>query len=732
MFSFKAENYLSMYKKIIPKILLVTLSLQVFSQNGIKLEDVFSTYKFQPRSVRGLTSIADGKHYSVIENGTQIAVYDYKTGKNKQVIFSLINNPIEGESQISSYEFSDDESCLLFSTSKDYIFRYTFLTSFYVYDRNTKELTEVFERKQQYAKISPNGKSVAFVVDNNLFVKDINTKKTVQITHDGMQTQIINGMPDWVYEEEFSLKNGFEWSPDSRQIAYYRFDESNVKEFQLTMYSSLYPDYFRYKYPKAGEDNSIVTINVYTLESQKNIVMDTGDETDIYFPRIKWTAHPNELCIIRLNRLQNKAELLIANSNTGKIRIFYKEEDDQYISEFSDDFATFLADGKHVLILSEKDGFMHFYIYSADGKLLNQVTKGIWEVDEFLGVDEKNKLIYYSSTEVSPLERHIYSISYDGKEVKKLSNSKGTHHAVFSSSFDYYIDYYSGSNMPLNVTLRDKKGKSIRELEANPYLNKLSQEHHFTQKELFSFTGPSGDDLYGFMYKPQNFDSNKKYPVVIYVYGGPESQDVLDSWDRNQPWFQYLNQQGYIVACIDNRGTNGRGEAFKKATYMQLGKYETEDQIAFAKYLSALDYIDAERIGIFGWSYGGYMTLLCLMKGSDVFKMGIAVAPVTNWRFYDTIYTERFMRKPQDNTDGYDLNSPINHIEKLKGKLLLIHGTTDDNVHVQNSMMLIDKLVQYNKDFDMYFYPNKNHGIYGGNTRLHLFTHISDYIFENL
>lgn len=721
-----------MIKKLFAQIFLIAITIQVYSQNGIQLEDIFSSYKFLPQSVRGVNSMADGKHFSVIEKGVQIAIYDYKKGENTEVVFSLMKHPIAGENQISSYDFSEDESKILFATSKEYIYRHTFLTSYYVYDLKTKELFSIHDKKQQFAKISPDGKYIAFVVDNNLHIKNIQTKASIQITHDGVKTQIINGMPDWVYEEEFTLKNGFEWSPDSKQIAFYRFDESNVKEFQLTFYQALYPDNFRYKFPKAGEANSIVTINVYDIENQKYVTMDTGDETDVYFPRIKWTAHSNKLCIVRLNRLQNKAELLISNTITGASEVFYTEENEKYISEFSDDFATFLKDGKHVVIMSEKDGYMHFYVYSESGELINQVTQGKWEVDEFYGVDEKNKVIYFSSTEISPLERHIYSIGYDGKDKKQLSNSKGTHHAVFSSTFDYFIDYYSQSNMPPNVVLRDRQGKSIRNLEQNKYLHKLSEEHNFTKKEFINFDGPSGDMLYGFLYKPKDFDESKKYPVLIYVYGGPESQDVTDSWDRNLPWFQYLTQHGYIVACVDNRGTDGRGEAFKKATYMQLGKHETEDQIAFAEFLSSMDFIDGNRIGIFGWSYGGYMTLLCLMKGNHIFKMGIAVAPVTNWRYYDTIYTERFMRKPQNNADGYDLNSPINHVEKLRGKLLLVHGTADDNVHIQNSMMLVDELVQKNKNFDMYFYPNKNHGIYGGNTRLHLFTRISEYVFENL
>ncbi len=711
---------------------LVLLTLNLFSQKDIKLEDIYSTSRYQPQYVMGLNSMADGKLYSVIEGGYQIALYDYLKGEKQDVIFSLTEHPVRGEHYISNYEFSGNESRLLFSTSIDPVYRHSFLTSYFVYDRLKKKVIPVFERKQQYAKISPDGKQVAFVADNNLYIKDLDSGNIVQVTYDGEHASVINGMPDWVYEEEFTLTNGFEWSPDSKHLAYYRFDESQVREYQLTLYESLYPEYYRYKYPKAGENNSLVAIHIYNLGSQEDVTVGTGENTDIYIPRIKWSPSSQRLCVIRLNRHQNKAELLLANTESGETEVFYTEENEKFISEFSDDFATFLEDGQHVLIMSEKDGYMHFYLYSTDGKFIKQVTKGKWEVDEFLGVDEKKKVIYFTSTEVSPLERHIYAINYDGKNKTRLSQLQGTHSGKFNAGFEYYIDYFSSANQPLNISLYTNKGKKIRVLEDNSGLVSLMKENDFVPKEFFEFDGPGGETLYGFMYKPQNLDPEKKYPLFMYVYGGPESQDVTDSWDRNQPWFQYLVQQGYIVACIDNRGTDGRGEAFKKSTYLQLGKYETEDQIAAAKYLGKKSYIDENRIGIFGWSYGGYMSLLCLMKGNDVFKMGIAVAPVTNWRYYDTIYTERFMRKPQENGEGYDSNSPINYVEKLKGKLLLIHGTADDNVHVQNSMMLIGQLVNYNKDFEMYFYPNKNHGIYGGNTRLHLFSRISGFISENL
>ena len=712
--------------------LLAFTPVNSFAQSNITLEDVHLNNKFYPQSLRGVKSMSDGRYYSIIENKNTIAVYNFFEGKPEYKVFSLRENPVRGIAQITGYEFSEDEGVLLFSTEKESVYRHSFRTHYFVYKRKSETLIPLFQFKQQYAKLSPDGNKVAFVVDNNLYVKDLLTNKIVQVTNDGEYTKTINGMPDWVYEEEFTLKNGFEWSPDSKKIAFYRFDESAVKEFQMPLYYELYPQQYTFKYPKAGETNSVVSIHVYNIDQSKSLKIETGEETDLYYPRLKWTSDPNTLCIIRLNRLQNKAELLLGDANSGSSRIFYTEENDKYISEFTDDFATFLNDGEQVLILSEKNGFMHFYRYSIDGKLINQVTEGDWEVDEFLGVDEENGFVYYTSTEASPLERHIYGISLDGKEKIKLSKDKGHHSALFSSGFEYYMDYHSSANHPLKVTLYNKKRKEIRSVIDNSRLQSLQKSYEFSDKDFFKFNGPENNTLYGYMYKPKDFDPEKEYPLLMFVYGGPESQEVLDQWERNKPWFQYLNQQGYIIACVDNRGTDGRGEAFKKATYMQLGKYETEDQIAAAEYLGKQSYIDSDRIGIFGWSYGGYMSLLCLMKGSHVFKMGIAVAPVTNWRFYDSAYTERFMRKPQDNSEGYDSNSPINHVEKLQGKLLLIHGAADDNVHLQNSNMLISELVKHNKQFEMQFYTNKNHGIYGGNTRLHLYTRITNFILDNL
>jgi dipeptidyl-peptidase-4 len=713
--------------------LLVLFTFQfVKAQPELTLENIFKEGKFNQSTISDIISMKDGVHYTILEDSYTISKFSYSTGNKTDVLFSLYEYPINGATEISSYELSGNEERILITTDRDYIYRHSFVAFNYIFDFSTQKLIGVFDKKQQLAKLSPDGNYVAFVYENNIYTKDLNNQVIKQITYDGKHGEIINGMPDWVYEEEFTLTSGFEWSPDSKFLAFYRFDESKVREFQIEEYKNLYPDWYSYKYPKAGEENSVVNIQVYDIASGKIQTMSTGEETDIYFPRIKWTSSPEQLCVIRLNRLQNMAELLLCDAKNGNSQVFYTETDKKFISEFTDDFANFISNSNELIILSGKDGYTHLYRFNLSGELINQITQGEWEVDKILSIDEKNKTIYYTSTEVSPLERHIYKVFFDGSGKQKISTEKGNNYAEFSSTCDYYIGFNSSASAPLKVSLYDKKCKLIRVLEDNVSLNSFIKEFEFSQQEFFNFIGPGGQKLYGYMFKPADFDPTKKYPLLMYVYGGPESQEVLDEWNRQQAWFHLLAQHGYIVACVDNRGTDGRGEEFKKLTYLQLGKYETEDQIAAAKYLGSQPYIDNDRIGIFGWSYGGYMSLLCLMKGNGIFKMGIAVAPVTNWRFYDSAYTERFMRRPQDNSEGYDDNSPLNNVKGLKGKLLLVHGSSDDNVHFQNSMMLVDELVKNNKQFEMQFYPNKNHGINGGNTRFHLYTRMTDFIFEDL
>lgn len=727
-------------KKLSTFSILITLLLSAIASYGqqnkkdITLESIFKEGQFYQRSVYGLRSMKDGDHYTTLEEGKKIVKYAYKSGKEEETIFNL--DKIKSDfSHFSNYQFSPNEQKILLQANTESVYRRSFTATFYIFDRKSEELYPLSQgTRQQLAFFSPNGEKVAFVRDNNLFYTDLTNKKETQITTDGKYNHIINGTTDWVYEEEFAITKGLSWSPEGDKIAFFRFDEGHVKQFNMNMFNrQLYPINYTFKYPKAGEANAFVTIHVYDLNSDKTTQMDTGEEKDQYIPRIKWTQDNNKLAIIRMNRLQNHLDILLANSKNGETEVLYSENNKYYISQIDDNYATFLEDGKHFVINSEKDGYNHFYLYNMDGELVNQITKGNWEATDLLGIDEKQERLYYISAEQSPLQRAVYAIDLDGTNKEKLSEQEGTNYAVFSDGFKYYINYYSNANTPNYITLHGKKGKLIRVLEDNQHLKDNLEAYGFTKKEFFTINTPSSKwDLNAYMLKPANFDENKEYPLFMFLYGGPGSQQVLDSWSGRMPWFQLLAQQGYLVVCVDNRGTGARGEEFKKMTYGQLGKYETIDQIEAAQYLSKLPYVDENRTGIFGWSYGGFMSSSCLFKGNDVFEMAIAVAPVTNWRFYDSIYTERFMGLPQENADGYDDNSPINFCDKLNGDYLLIHGTGDDNVHVQNSIELIESLVQHNKQFQMQFYPDKNHGIYGGNTSLHLYTRMTDFIQEKL
>lgn len=709
-----------------------TICMQINAQKEITVGEIFDSNRFARKTVSGFHSMKNGDHYTVLENNSNIVVYEYSTGKKVKTLFSLNKTPIKRDNFISSYEFDPNEEIILLTTTKEYVYRRTYRAYHFVYFVKTKKLFPVYNKQMQMAKISPDGKHVAFIFNNNLYTKNIRTRVVFQITYDGKAGEVINGMPDWVYEEEFALKSAYEWSPDGEKVAFMRFREDHVKEFKMPIYNDLYPEYSTFKYPKAGEENAVVSMHVYNLNTGLVKVLDIGDDKDIYIPRFGWGNNSQYVNVLRLNRLQNKAEILLSNAETGESDIVFSESNDKFIAVEGDTYCKFLDDGKRFIVFSERSKFMHLYLYSIDDGMLNPITSGEWEVSELLGVDGKNEVVYYTSTEESPKDRQVYRIGFDGKGKTKLSLNAGVNRAEFSATFSYFINYHSATGKPLTVTLHRNNGELVRVLEDNATLRQNIIDYDFVEPSFFSFDGPGGQELLGYMYKPSNFDVNKKYPVLIYVYGGPGSQNVLNQWNRRQPWFQLLAQKGYIVASVDNRGTDGRGEAFKKSTYMQLGKYEVEDQLAAIRYLGKLSYIDKDRIGMFGWSYGGFMTLNCLMHGNSLLKMGVSVAPVTNWRFYDTIYTERYMRKPQNNEEGYDNNSPITHVEKLKGKLLLVHGTADDNVHYQNSMELVNKLVEAGKQFDMQFYPNKNHSIGGVNTRVHLYTKMTQFILENL
>ena len=699
----------------------------------ITLEDIYKNGVFRQESVHGLRSMEDGAHYTVVEDGSKIVKYSYKTGKAVETIFDAADHQdIPG---FSRYEFSDDEQKLLIATDVKPIYRRSFTAQFYVYDRGEEKLELLSEKgAQRLAAFSPDGSKVGFVRDNNIFIKDLQKGEEKQITHDGRYNHIINGTTDWVYEEEFAITQGFHWSPEGDKIAFYKFDESRVRVFHMTMYrDQLYPEDYAYKYPKAGEKNSIVRIFVYDLNGGTTREMDTGEETDQYIPRIKWTPNNNQLCMIRMNRLQNEIEIMLADASSGASKVIYKESNPYYISQIGDDYPTFIAGGEQFLIYSEKSGYNHLYLYDIEGNLVNRITEGEWDVTGFIGYDSREKKVFYSSAELSPLKRHVYSIGIGGEDKRQITAKDGWNRADFSKGYKYYISYHSTANTPQQVTLHNREGEIIRTLEDNSGLKDTIRKYGFTDKEFLSISTPSSQyELNAYMIKPPGFDPDRQYPLFMYLYGGPDSQQVTDRWGSRLAWFQMLAQRGYVIAVVDNRGTGARSQHFKKMTYGQLGKYETIDQIEAAQYFGDQPYIDASRIGIFGWSYGGYMSSNCLFQGNETFSMAIAVAPVTNWRYYDTIYTERFMGLPQNNPDGYDDNSPINHVEGLKGDYLLIHGTGDDNVHVQNSMELAEELVQADKQFEMQFYPDKNHGIYGGNTTFHLYTRMTEFIEENL
>jgi len=706
------------------------------SAGKITLEELWGSRKFVPKSIADNVPMNSDEHFSVLENSYQINEYAYKTGKKTRTIVNFRDAFKQHDFKampVNEYRFNHDESKILAATETESIYRHSTASNFYVYDLKSKKLKALSDLgKQRLATFSPDGHKIAYIIDNNIFVRDLNTWQELQITADGKYNEIINGTTDWVYEEEFGFTQAFFWAPDGKNIAFYRFDESHVKEFLMLMYGSLYPEEYRFKYPKAGEENAHVSIHIYNLASKKTITVDVGEETDQYIPRIKWTKSPDKLSVLRMNRLQNKLEILFADANTGNTTVVYEEKSKYYIE--IDDHLTFTDDGKMFIISSEKNGYNHLYAYDMNGKLKNQITDGPWDVMDVAGFNPQTQTIYYISTEISPLTQHLFAINVSGKNKVKLSDKDGHHKPTFSKKFNYYINQFSDVNTPPVYTVNNSKnGKQIRMIEENEDLKKTMETLDISPVEFFEIKASDGTVLNAWMIKPNDFDASKKYPVLFYVYGGPGVQTVRNRWGgHNHVWFQMMAQQGYIVVSVDNRGTPGRGEAFKKATYLQLGKYETQDQIDAAVYLGTLPYVDKERIGIFGWSYGGYLSMLCMTKGANYFKTGIAVAPVTNWRFYDTIYTERFMGLPKDNADGYDDNSPINHVDKLRGNLLIVHGSADDNVHYQNVMEAFDALVNANKQFDMHIYTNKNHGIYGGYTRLHLFQKMTDYLKMNL
>lgn len=707
------------------------------SQQKLTLDEIWGKYVFSSKSTEGFNVLKNGVNYAAVEVGkngaASLGEYELKSGNKIREIANGKDVQWNGVPiNINTYSFSPNEDKLLLYEGRELIYRHSPKANYFVYDIASKKLSLLSQKgKQFFPTFSPDGKKIAYVRDNNIYIKDLSDNTEVAVTQDGELNKIKNGWADWVYEEEFSKPDYFCWSSNSQSLAYVRFDETRVKEFTMDLYTNeLYPLRYTFKYPKAGEDNSLVSVHIFDLTSNKTVKADIGTETDIYIPRLEFTNNPSVLCIQRLNRLQNKLDYIFARASDGSGKVVHTEESKTYV-DVTDDLR--FVGNKGFIITSEHDNYNHLYYYDLNGQLVNQITKGNWDVIEFKGFDESTNTLYYVSTEKGQVNRDVYSVKLSGKDKKRLSTIDGNTSFDFTKGFKYYIAEYSDANTPKTYELRSVGGKLVKVLEDNAALKAKMKSYKLSTKNFFTFKNSEGIELNGWMMKPVDFDSTRKYPVYMYAYGGPGSNKCSNAWDGiDYFWHNLLAQEGYMVVCVDGRGTMGRGREFKHSTYLQLGKLETIDQIDAAKYLGTLSYVDASRIGFQGWSYGGYMAALMISKGADYIKAAISVAPVTNWKYYDNIYTERFLRKPQDNKSGYEDNSPTNFVKNIKGKYLLIHGSGDDNVHFQNSMELANALVKNNIPFEFMAYPNKNHGISGGLTRLHLYSKILKFVKENL
>lgn len=731
-------------KSLFALLTLLFLSLGIQAQK-VTLQDVAQgTYRAQ--NIYGLKPMLDGEHYTQISSDhKRIVKYSFKTGKEVEAIFDVTKARDCNFKTFDDYILSPDEKLILIQTETKPIYRHSFTAVYYIYNVKNNTLEPLSNNgPQQVPLFSPDGNQIAFVRNNNIFlIKLLFGNSESQVTKDGEYNKVLNGIPDWVYEEEFSFNRAFDFSADSKMIAYIRFDESQVPMFSFPWYKGMapakedyatYPGKYEYKYPKAGETNSTVTVHTYDIKSHVTRQMDLPLDKDGYIPRIKFTSDPEKLAIMTLNRHQNRFDLYLANPRSATCKVAIRDEAEQYIKE--QEYGSIAFYPNHIVLMSERDGYNHLYLYTIAGNLVRQITKGNFEVTDFLGYDEANGTTYYASNEGSPLRTAIYKIDSKGKKTK-LSTKEGTNNALFSKNFAYFINTYSSKDTPTEITLNDSKGRELVTLLDNKQLKSQLTHLNMPTKEFFTFKTSQGVELNGWMMKPANFDPNKKYPVIMHQYSGPGSQQVLDKWGIGSfgdggMFEAYMCDKGYIMVCVDGRGTGGRGAAFEKCTYLFLGVKESEDQVETARYLGTLPYVDGSRIGIWGWSFGGYNTLMSMSDGSGAFKAGVAIAAPSDWRFYDTVYTERFMRTPKENGDGYNAGSAISRASKLQGKLLLIHGTADDNVHYQNAAEYSEALVQANKQFDMQVYTNRNHSIFGGNTRNHLMNRVTNFFLENL
>ncbi len=704
---------------IFSNLVILSLSFGQQTYDTLALADVISG-KFFPDMVWGIESMNDGIHYTSIsydKSGMYLIKYSYETG---EPVDTLINFAQTGHPWVSfNYKFSNDESKVLFYTNVKHIYRHSFTANYYIYDLKTKQVIPVSDKPQRIAAFSPDGRYVSFMRDNNLFIKDLKTGKEKQITFDGEKNKIINGAPDWVYEEEFSFAKGYQWSPNGRYLAYMKFDESRVKQYQLTFYSDditqSYPIYYKYKYPTAGEKNSIVTVHIYDLKKGKTIKVKI-DVPYEYIPRIKWRPDGKYLAIETMNRHQDTLNLLFAKPKTGKTFVAFTETNKKYIEDNFYDNLRFLPDG-YMLVLSERDGWRHFYLYNWNGTFLKALNSGNWDVVKYIDYNPKTKTLYYKAAKHLPYNREIYALNIETGQEHRIGNDTGNPDVTFSKTFKYYIYHFSSATVPDKYELFDNNDKLIRQLVDNSKLLKTLKKYGNIHKTFFSFTTDKGIKLYAYRIVPPNFDSTKKYPAIVMQYSGPASQQVVNSWFYY--WGEYLASHGFVVFGVDPRGTDLRGEAFRKITYLNLGKYESQDIADAGKYFASLPYINGKKLGLWGWSYGGFMVLSVLTRHPGIYNTGVAVAPVTNWRYYDNIYTERYMRTPQENPKGYDENSPLTYADKLQGHLLIIHGLADDNVHPINTFQFVRLLNKAGKTYTMHIYPNLNHGLPGVHLQLY-------------
>ena len=706
----------------------------------LTIDDVFLSGKFTPRGIRGFQWMNKGQTYSFLETDTSTKTIniwsaDVASGKRSKIVDAsrLVLKEGDAPFAIQNYIWSPDGKMVLLTgslparamKSGGNIFLYDI-------EKGTfKQLTNS-EHEQMNFKFSPNGRMIGFVRSNDIYVLNLENNEETRLTFDGAE-HLLNGHFDWVYEEEFSIIDGWQWSPDGKSIAYWQLDENRVPEFPIMDFLPLHEEVTKMRYPKAGDPNSIVRIGVVSLSTTTTTWMDVGapfdSSQDLYIPRISWIPRTGQLMIHRLNRRQNSLDLFVADPSTGVSKVVLTEREKSWVDIKTD--YTFLERSDRFIWTSERDGYQHLYLYDLNGKLVRQLTEGHWDVEGLSRVDERDGVVYFTASVASPLDRDLYSVSLEGTHFRRITKEAGTHAVNFAPNAAVFLDTYSDANTPPQISLRKNDGTLIRVVEKGNIA--ALREYAVSPKTFFTFKTPDSVELNGWMIKPPDFDPAKKYPVLMYVYGGPGSQTVLNSWDRGYYlWDQLLAEKGYILVSVDNRGTGARGKEFKSIPYLQLGKWETNDQIEAARYLSCLPYVDPGRIGIWGWSYGGYMTLMAMCSGSDAFKAGVAVAPVTHWKFYDSIYSERFMLTPKLNPDGYDESAPLTHAGRLRGKLLEIHGTADDNVHWQNTVSMVGQLIKEGKQFETAFYPGGYHGIGGGKVRAQLFTKITNFILENL